>query len=84
MTNGNGTNGTPIDRRGEIKAEEKTSEEVTKLQQLSLVGKATGVVQEDRADLATGLYDICPECGVGSLAYEEGCRKCYGCGYAEC
>ena len=84
LTNGNGTNGTPIDRRGEIKAEEKTSEEVTKLQQLSLVGKATGVVQEDRADLATGLYDICPECGVGSLAYEEGCRKCYGCGYAEC
>ncbi len=32
----------------------------------------------------TGLFDICPECGSGSFAYEEGCRKCYGCGYAEC
>lgn len=32
----------------------------------------------------TSLFDLCPECGSGSLAYEEGCRKCYGCGYAEC
>jgi len=32
----------------------------------------------------TSLFDICPECGSGSFAYEEGCRKCYGCGYAEC
>ena len=31
-----------------------------------------------------GLFDICPSCGEVSLAHEEGCRKCYGCGYAEC
>lgn len=30
------------------------------------------------------LFDICPECGGASLANEEGCKKCYGCGYAEC
>ncbi|MEK7558872.1 MAG: adenosylcobalamin-dependent ribonucleoside-diphosphate reductase [Patescibacteria group bacterium] len=81
-SNGNGTNG---NGHSEIKAETTESpEEVTKLQQLSLVGKATGVVHEEKAESATGLYDICPECGAGSLAYEEGCRKCYGCGYAEC
>ncbi len=32
----------------------------------------------------TSLFDICPECGSGTLAYEEGCKKCYGCGYSEC
>jgi ribonucleoside-diphosphate reductase alpha chain len=30
------------------------------------------------------LFDLCPECGGASLAREEGCKKCYGCGYAEC
>lgn len=33
---------------------------------------------------STSLFDICPECGSGTLAYEEGCKKCYGCGYSEC
>ena len=28
--------------------------------------------------------DLCPECGVASLVNEEGCRKCYSCGYSEC
>ncbi|HRN96047.1 MAG TPA: adenosylcobalamin-dependent ribonucleoside-diphosphate reductase, partial [Candidatus Levybacteria bacterium] len=30
------------------------------------------------------LFDLCPECGGASLAREEGCKKCYACGYAEC
>jgi ribonucleoside-diphosphate reductase alpha chain len=28
--------------------------------------------------------DICPECGQASVINEEGCRKCYGCGFSEC
>jgi len=28
--------------------------------------------------------DICPECGAPSLVNEEGCRKCYSCGFSEC
>ena len=28
--------------------------------------------------------DICPDCGDASLAHEEGCKKCYSCGYSEC
>ncbi len=30
------------------------------------------------------LFDICPSCGEASLAHEEGCKKCYSCGYSEC
>lgn len=29
-------------------------------------------------------FDICPSCGEASLVHEEGCKKCYGCGYSEC
>jgi ribonucleoside-diphosphate reductase alpha chain len=31
-----------------------------------------------------GLFDLCPGCGEATLAHEEGCKKCYGCGYSEC
>jgi ribonucleoside-diphosphate reductase alpha chain len=38
----------------------------------------------DMAGSTTNLFDICPECGTSSFAYEEGCKKCYSCGYSEC
>ncbi|MGB2965682.1 MAG: adenosylcobalamin-dependent ribonucleoside-diphosphate reductase [Anaerolineales bacterium] len=28
--------------------------------------------------------DLCPDCGQAALVNEEGCRKCYSCGYSEC
>lgn len=28
--------------------------------------------------------DICASCGEATLVFEEGCKKCYGCGYSEC
>ncbi len=28
--------------------------------------------------------DLCPDCGEAALVNEEGCRKCYACGYSEC
>jgi ribonucleoside-diphosphate reductase alpha chain len=28
--------------------------------------------------------ELCPECGEASMVNEEGCRKCYTCGYSEC
>ena len=30
------------------------------------------------------LLSTCPECGSSHMAYEEGCIKCYVCGYSEC
>ena len=50
-------------------------------EQLSL--PQTGV-QAAHAGPSTSLFDICPECGSGSFAYEEGCKKCYACAYSEC
>jgi len=32
----------------------------------------------------TNLFDLCPSCGAGTLANEEGCKKCYSCGYSQC
>lgn len=55
----------------------ESEEDVVTLQQLSIEG-----TKQSLSD--TSLFDICPECGAGSLAYEEGCRKCYSCGYSEC
>lgn len=28
--------------------------------------------------------DLCPKCGEATFVFEEGCKKCYGCGYSEC
>lgn len=28
--------------------------------------------------------DLCPDCGNPTLVLEEGCSKCYSCGYAKC
>jgi hypothetical protein len=28
--------------------------------------------------------DLCPECGIHAVAREEGCKKCYACGWSEC
>ena len=34
--------------------------------------------------LAMKIGDICPECGEATLVNEEGCRKCYSCGFSQC
>ncbi len=34
-------------------------------------------------ETATAL-GACPACGASQLAYEEGCKKCYVCGFSEC
>jgi ribonucleoside-diphosphate reductase alpha chain len=34
--------------------------------------------------MAFAFGDLCPECGEATFVREEGCRKCYTCGYSEC
>ncbi len=41
-------------------------------------------IEKEMQANTTSLFDICPSCGSGTLAYEEGCKKCYSCGYSEC
>jgi len=59
------------------KKEEKKEEPklVTEVTQASLIQPSTPTPK---------LFDLCPSCGEASLAHEEGCKKCYGCGYSEC
>lgn len=45
---------------------------------------AASVPVEVMQKSSTNLFDICPTCGAASFAYEEGCKKCYACGYSEC
>lgn len=42
------------------------------------------VVAQQQLLVEQSEYDLCPSCGVAALAYEEGCKKCYSCGYSEC
>jgi ribonucleoside-diphosphate reductase alpha chain len=46
----------------------------------------TGHKIEEEAELAKTIRigDLCPECGEAAVVNEEGCRKCYACGYSEC
>ena len=79
--NGN-TNGYSNGHTQVIAADAPVKEEIVKLEQLSLQTPSGDLSLTEST--ATGLYDICPDCGAASLAYEEGCKKCYACGYSEC
>lgn len=48
------------------------------------LGLETSPVMKAAPSGSATLFDLCPECGSGSLAHEEGCEKCYNCGYAAC
>ncbi|MBI2051931.1 adenosylcobalamin-dependent ribonucleoside-diphosphate reductase [Candidatus Roizmanbacteria bacterium] len=41
-------------------------------------------VQQSLLQTSSALFDICPSCGEATLAHEEGCKKCYSCGFSEC
>ncbi len=63
------------------------------------VGESSAIDRKESGEEAGGLghgspggvprpsgrgFDLCPSCGMHSLAYEEGCLKCRSCGYSEC
>jgi len=41
-------------------------------------------VAEDLDFSPPKMGDLCPECGEATMVSEEGCRKCYTCGFSEC
>jgi ribonucleoside-diphosphate reductase alpha chain len=45
-------------------------------------GLAQALVSLEPGKSWTG--NLCPQCGGYTLIYEEGCKKCHGCGYSEC
>ncbi|MFQ5847718.1 MAG: LAGLIDADG family homing endonuclease [Candidatus Methylomirabilales bacterium] len=45
----------------------------------------TEIREHRRTDVAlTKVGDLCPDCQQATLVNEEGCRKCYSCGFSEC
>ncbi len=40
--------------------------------------------EESHASHKMQIGDLCPECGEAAVVNEEGCRKCYACGFSEC
>ena len=41
-------------------------------------------VVEEESSAAFSQTDMCPDCGNYSLVQEEGCAKCYNCGFSVC
>lgn len=62
---------------------ELTTTQMSKLSasEMSVVAPAT---QSLFATKSRKEFDLCPSCGDTALAHEEGCKKCYSCGYSEC
>ncbi len=68
-----------LDERVDRIAENETEPAVA---QKSAANKAKRI--EPSANPMLRIGDLCPECGQASVINEEGCRKCYSCGYSEC
>jgi ribonucleoside-diphosphate reductase alpha chain len=54
---------------------------------LSDTAPLPGLPEEDANPRQLELFhggDLCPECGQAAFVFQEGCRKCYACGFSEC
>ena len=41
-------------------------------------------LEEMEEQFSLKIGDLCPECGAAAVVREEGCQKCYACGFSEC
>ncbi|TRZ50859.1 adenosylcobalamin-dependent ribonucleoside-diphosphate reductase [bacterium] len=71
---------------GEAKMSNGVSHHEIKEETPKLVTATTqpSLIQPQVAIARSTSFDICPSCGEATLVHEEGCKKCYGCGYSEC
>ena len=47
-------------------------------------GNGGHTIEEEVPMQKIKIGDLCPECGEAAVVNEEGCRKCYSCGFSEC
>ena len=47
-------------------------------------GNGGHTIEEEVMMQKMKIGDLCPECGEAAVVNEEGCRKCYACGFSEC
>ncbi len=48
------------------------------------IGLAEAYRMVEEAENVEEPGDLCPNCGQATLMAQEGCRKCYSCGFSEC
>jgi ribonucleoside-diphosphate reductase alpha chain len=66
---------------------QRTTEEHAHSNTNGRISAATKVDTQPRESAQPALFkigDLCPECGQAAVVNEEGCRKCYACGFSEC
>ncbi|MBP7927807.1 adenosylcobalamin-dependent ribonucleoside-diphosphate reductase [Patescibacteria group bacterium] len=52
---------------------------------VSIRNNGHNIVEKKNPEISVFSYvNMCPECGNASLVQEEGCSKCYNCGYSVC
>jgi ribonucleoside-diphosphate reductase alpha chain len=52
---------------------------------ISIRQNGADVVKKESKEISVFSYvNMCPDCGNASLVQEEGCSKCYNCGYSVC
>ncbi len=54
------------------------------LPETSASAEDVGAASAPEQPVLPRIGDLCPECGEAAVVNEEGCRKCYACGYSEC
>jgi len=67
-----------------MNGEKKTNGAVKEDPKLVTATTQPSLIQPAVAVARSTSFDICPSCGEVTLVHEEGCKKCYGCGYSEC
>jgi len=75
-----GLNGYAKKTNGEIASHQKQKDDP----KLLVTATQPELLQPKMATAKSTSFDICPSCGEATLVHEEGCKKCYGCGYSEC
>lgn len=52
---------------------------------ITVKSNGSNVIEETKKEVTVFSYvDMCPECGNSSFIQQEGCAKCYECGYSVC
>ncbi len=72
-----------LDETSDVEEDYAPLPEVRSAEPRPLLKSAGNATIPPQAQL-TLIGDLCPECGEASMVNEEGCRKCYNCGYSEC
>lgn len=73
-----------MENRAEKIGNEKFLFDQLTFKEIPTISSSQSTWEKKRDEQTMKIGDICPECGQAAVVNEEGCRKCYGCGYSEC